>query len=507
MDTFQEHMQAVDKSLLEIPCTKAVGGDSFTQGVQDFQINIGAPSVFKPSESYFRIACTVTQGGNQPSLTTGEVALADNFCASLYNQVSFRAGGQEVSSIQRYVGQADQIRTRISKTKAWQESVGKNAFMIEPDYETRRQIISYEDPTVTNDGTVAVDAYGLVTGTGTDFWDSGVRVGMIMTIAAVPYVIRAITRDADTTLTLTVPTGFTPIGAGATYTITEEEDRFESSKGRNRVYVLWKPSIGIFDNPAMLGAGQYTVSLNPNSDYKTAALQTLTSNTDASTYNLTIDDVRFYASTYKLDKPDSEELLTLNETDVQSKIIGDSGNVSSLQFTVPPSTYAVAVFFQSGDAGRNMINPQTLFKTQQTYPPLATDVDERSLQNIQITYAGMSRPAINWSNDKFTYDNTIDANTSTNQLQQRYVDTINETGMIYNAGGVESFADYLKRGLFVYYEFLKDVDNKATDLQLSCNLASGLPDNTRLFVASFYHRQVAITNQNGLVVSVVAKSV
>jgi len=502
---------AVDKSLIEVPCSRTVAGDSFPAGVMDFNVNIGNPSVFKPSESYFRIACTVTAGSNQPSLSSHEVALADNFCGALFNQVSFRAGGQDVSSCQRYVAQGEQLRMRLSKSYAWQKSVGKNAFMIDDDYESRRRVISYDDEIIAYSGEITIDVDGIVGGDGTNFWGDGVRTGMILAIPAGPstlkYPITGIVNGSPNFLTVKVPTGFTAITVPTDYKVVTEEDRYTSSNGRNRVYVLWKPGIGIFDDAVALGAGNYTISLNPATNYKTAALQTLETNTNSATYNLTIDDIRFYASTYKMEKPDMIEELTLHEVDVQSKVIGDSGNVSSLQFTVPPSTYGVAVFFQAGNAGYDSIAPSTLFKTKQVYPPLSTSVDERSLQNVQISYAGMTRPTVNWTNQAFTYDNTIAGATSTNELQQRYIDTISETGMLYNVGGVESFESYLKRGLYVYYKFLKSESNKATDLQLSCNLASGLPADTRLFIAAMYTRRVDITTSNGLVTQVSSKVV
>lgn len=500
-----EELARVDKSLLEVPCSRTVGGDSFPAGVMDFNVNIGNPTVFKPSESYFRIACTVTAGENQPSLSSHEVALADNFCGALFNQVSFRAGGQDVSSSQRYIAQGDQLRMRLSKSYAWQKSVGKNAFMIDADYESRRKVISYDDEIIAYRGQVTIDAFGIVTGINTSFWGDGVRTGMILVVAGVKYPIIGIVNGAPTFLDLKVPTGFTAIVTATDYQVVTEEDRYTSSNGRNKVYVLWKPGIGIFEDDVALGAGNYTISLNPATNYKTAALQTLSSNTNTATYNLTIDDIRFYASTYKTELGDSLIELTLKEIDVQSKVIGDSGNVSSLQFTVPPSTYGVAVFFQAGNAGYDSISPSTLFKTKQVYPPLSTTVDERSLQNIQISYAGMTRPQINWTNNEFTYDNTTAGATSTNELQQRYIDTISETGMLYNTGGCESFEEYLKRGIYIYYEFLKPESNKATDLQLSCNLAPGLPADTRLFIASLYTRRVDITTAGGLVVQVSSK--
>ena len=41
----EELMPAVDKSLVEVPCTRTVAGDAFTAGVMDYNVNIGAPSV------------------------------------------------------------------------------------------------------------------------------------------------------------------------------------------------------------------------------------------------------------------------------------------------------------------------------------------------------------------------------------------------------------------------------------------------------------------------------
>lgn len=499
-----EDVIGLEKNVNEISATRTVSGDSFTQGVMDFNVSIGAPSAFKWSEAYFRVACTVTQGGNQPSLYSSSVALAENFCSAMFNQIDVKAGGVSISSQSRYLPQADQLRNRLSRTYAWQQSVGRNAFLIEPSFDDRRLITSGNaNGTVTSEGTISADAGGFVTGTGTDFWDSGVRVGMVLEVlGGGKYAIIGIQPDADDSLQLAVPTSFTGITAGTSYNIYSEVDRTEPSNFRNKVYVLWRPGVGIFDNEEWMGAGQYTVSLNPAANYQTAALQTLVSTTSTASYKLTIDDIRFYVTTYKVSIPSEIRQLSLMEWDIQSKVVGTDGNISSLQFTVPPSTRALAVFLQAGEAGYDMICPPTLFRTKNNFPPTVGLNDERSLQNIQITYGGISRPAINWANNPYTEDNSVAATTSTNQLQQRYYDVISESGMLFNVGGCESFQQYLDRGLIVYYDFLRDVDNKSTDVQLSANFGANLPENTRLFCCALYSRVVEVTTQNGLVVNV-----
>lgn len=500
-------LEKIERNVNEITCTRSVGGANFTAGVMDFILNVGAPSAFKWSDVYFRLSVTLTRGTNQPSVYTSDVALSDNFVNALFNQIDVKAGGTSISSQTRYVAQAAQLRTRICKSYAWQQSVGRNTFLIEPSYEERKLITSYDDGNITDQGTIVVDNAGLVTGTGTNFWDDGVRTGMVLTVGGNPYVISSILPDSDITLMLQVPDGFAPITSQSAYTVNTEIDRKEPADGRNEVYVLWRPSLGIFDVDDWVGAGQYMVSLNPASNYQSAALQTIVPQAEAGDYRLTINDIRMYVPTYKVAIPDDVSRLSFVELDVQSKVIGTDGNVSSMQFTVPSSTHALALFLQSGEAGYDTINPATLFRTKISNPPDASVSSEKSLKNIQITYAGISRPAINWSNNEFTEDNTVAAATSTNQLQQRYYDTITESGMIDNVGGVESFADYLTRGPFYYYQFVKAAGNLATDVQLSALFGSNLPANTRLFLVAFYSKAVEVTTQAGLVVNITQSSV
>lgn len=496
-------LEKIERNVNEITCTRSVSGASFTAGVQDFILNVGAPSAFKWSDVYFRLSVSLTTGTDQPSVYSSDVALSDNFVNALFNQIDVKAGGTSISSQTRYVAQAAQLRTRICKSYAWQQSVGRNTFFIEPSYEERKLITSYDDGLLTNQGTITVDAGGLVAGTGTNFWNDGVRTGMILTVGGKPYVISSIMPDSELSLLIQVPDGFTPITTGSSYTINTEIDRKEPADGRNQIYVLWRPSLGIFDVDDWIGAGQYMVSLNPNTNYESAAIQTIVPKSEAGDYRLTVNDIRMYVPTYKVAIPDDVSRLSFVELDVQSKVIGVDGNVSSMQFTVPSSTHALALFLQSGEAGYDTINPPTLFRTKISNPPSTTESSEKSLRNLQITYAGISRPAINWANNEFTEDNTVPAKSSTNQLQQRYYDTITESGMIDNIGGVESFSDYLSRGPFYYYQFVKAAGNLATDVQLSALFGEkDLPANTRLFLVAFYSKAVEVTTQAGLVVNI-----
>ena len=511
MECINPQSVGLEKNVSEVNCSRTISGTSFPQGVMDYSFQVGAPSAFKWSDVYFRVAVSLTLPGGvrQPGIHTSDVALSDGFVSSLFNQIDVKAGGVSISSLTRYVGQASQLRTRLCKSSAWQKSVGRNTFFIEPSFKEREKITSYDDGVITYSGTVSIDGDGVVTGTDTDFWNDGVKTGMILNVDGESYVITGVVPGSDTFLQIQVPEGFTSL-TDESYTVNTEIDRAAPSDGRNSIYVMWQPGLGIFDSDEWIGAGQYMVSLNPSANYQTAAIQTLTSSNDpdAPEYRLIVDDIRMYVPTYKMSIPDSILPLSLTEIDVQSRVINDTGNVSSLQFTVPASTYGLVVFLQAGEAGYDTICPTTLFRTLRSYPPNPDVKGEKSLQNIQITYANISRPSINWTNAEFTEDNTVAASNSTNQLQQRYFDTITESGMIHNVGGVESFEDYLERGVMVYYKYLKDANNQgATDVQLSANFASNLPANTRLFLCALHTKIVEVTTQRGLVVQVRQKAV
>ena len=105
----------MDMQYREISCQKANTLKDFGVGVQDYNFNVGGATVWYPSKSYFRIKMRITapgqaatDPGNQPSIVR-EVALADNVVGNLFDNVYFRGGGQDISSIVSYASQASML--------------------------------------------------------------------------------------------------------------------------------------------------------------------------------------------------------------------------------------------------------------------------------------------------------------------------------------------------------------------------------------------------------------
>ena len=275
---------------------------------------------------------------------------------------------------------------------------------------------------------------------------------------------------------------------------------------------MWQPPIGIFDYDEELGSGNFKIQLNPNSNFDKCAVETKNPLwATVSPYRLVINDVRFYAYIEKKSLPDSSRDLFLDELSIQSKPYS-----SNLQFSVPPSTRAISVFVQDNTAGSSPLIPPSMFKV--------LDNGDLYLKNIQLNYANITKPSTNWES-KYESSATSNAGaltrSSTLELQQRYHDTYEESGLELDIAGMESLSDWLRRGPFYHYTFARDVNNKSTEVQLNTTFvgpnnvsnlsATGNPtpllSTSRVFVIAHYRRTVQITTANGLIVSVASREV
>ncbi len=205
-----------------------------------------------------------------------------------------------------------------------------------------------------------------------------------------------------------------------------------------------------------------------------------------------MNDCKFYAYIEKTRIPDSVQDLNLNEFLVQSKPWQNN-----LQFSVPPSTTALTIFVQDPIAGQSPLVPPSMFKM--------LDNTDLALQTIQVTYGGITKPSTAWlSLFQVDYVNGGD-----DQLQQRYRDTYEESGMDVKMDGCESYYDYLLRGPIYHYSFNRDSSSRATELQLNTqfnSLPAGPGGGTGLvYCVAWFRRTVSITTAAGQLVNVVAR--
>ena len=491
--------------LSEITCQRSVQGPNFSSGNQVFVWSVGAPNIFVPSESYFVIDCTVTANGNQP-LLSDEIALSTDPGACLYNNAYAKVGGQDVSSVTNFLSQSSIVNNRLKKTKTWTETVGKSVHGLEPSFPERQKAISYDGKfnydqaslvNVSSDpaATIAITALGVVTGVSTLFASNDFD-----TIIYNGIHLKVINITSDTAATVEVTAQLTANGNIAAATI----DKYQlysgartSSLGNNRQQIVWQPPIGFFDYSEPMGAGDYMIQLNPNSDFKKSAVQ---SNVEkavgngAGQFDFVVNDVKLYIATYKHTIPDTPVIMGLRESLVQSKTL--SGGTEQFQFTVPPSTVGLSFFIQANSAGSNTKNSPTY---------LGTDEAEQNLiSSYQMTYANKTVPQTRWSGVLDVIGATPNQ-ISRNTLQQRYYDTFKEAGLIEY--GPESLTDWTKGGTVVYHNFVRDSEFRATQLQFSITGPVAYSVPTKLYLVAHYKTSVEIQTAQGLITSVRSLSV
>jgi hypothetical protein len=230
--------------------------------------------------------------------------------------------------------------------------------------------------------------------------------------------------------------------------------------------------------------GDYRISLNPIANYKQAAIQSLVNlSSSAGQFNFEVVDMHLYISLIKMNNPmDSVIRLNLTECAIQTKTYSNT-----LDFTVPPSTFAIAVYVQGADAGSNTQVPPSLFKCK--------DKSDEDLRQFQITYSNVSKPSTDWSS-QLTEEK--------NFMVQRYYDTLSEAGLTLESGGTETFQDWLARGGLYFYSFLRSADDKSTHVQVRMNYGAnpGLESSALVHIASLHSVTSEITSTQGRISSV-----
>jgi hypothetical protein len=275
-------------------------------------------------------------------------------------------------------------------------------------------------------------------------------------------------------------------------------DTIRAPQAFNTVFALWQPPLGIFDYAEELGSGNFRFQLNPSTQYNLNAVETKDPNWLAgSPYTFSIQSIRLYVYQEKLSIPDQVRDLFLNEVLVQSKPWANN-----LQFSVPPSTYALSVFMQDGTSGNSPLIPPSMFK-------ILNNAD-LYLKNIQVQYASINKPSTNWDSKYQSSTTAAGALTqsSTLELQQRYNDTYQESGLDIEMSGMETLTDWMRRGPFYHFNFSRDVNNRSTEVQVNTvfTAPTGDPTTHRLFIVAWFRNTAQITVANGMITNVATRN-
>ena len=335
--------------------------------------------------------------------------------------------------------------------------------------------------------------------------------------------------------------------------VTQQKQNLPNRRcGKNNIFMNFQPSLGIFDLHQGIGSGDFKFQLNPNVNYQTSCIEsvgylkpvTLAKAAQAAYrgeytvvpwgpavpgvavgeggknvvgYNLNINNVLLYIATIKQPMPMSGILpLSLMETQIMQKAMTSLNHDSSnqLDFTVPPSTLAITVWVQSGNAGNTSAIPPSKFKVAQ-----GTNTPDEDLSSIQVTYGSSTKPSTLYQSDYnkksgseffLNYTGTADSYAVTSyssvssRMQQRWIQSQQNAGKLGNDGGTESYLDFLDMGPYYHFDFSRDKADSSSYVNVQIQFGSNLPAGTNLYICAWYSRQVEIAFESGVVTSVVS---
>lgn len=556
----------MEPCLVQVDCARTVSA-GFDNTALDFNLSVGVPNTVLFKKSFFRVDMSLYDNSSATSLIPLKpqalTAFADNAIGNLFTAASVTGSGQTLSKLTEGLSQLSALKSRLTSTSAWVKSMGKAA-LHESSFQKRLLAVSRypsendASPTVTQASmtglgayddreiykpyevqqagppivqspqnfascTVAIATTGIVTGApggagvgnGTDFLTGmplgsaptggSVLPGDLLVVNGIEYTIAfsATATDADTCVVSPAPVAAV---AATTNWFIVRADTIRAQQGFNKITADWVPPLGIFDYDELLGPGNYKISLTPNSDYAKTAIETKDPNWRAAPpYRLVIDNVRFYAYISKMSIPDKVNDIEFREMKVFPKQYSET-----LQYTVPDSTYALSLFIQDPAAGYSPLMPPSMFKV--------LDNSDLYLTTLSINFGGITKPDTKWDSKYRSAVTSLvppppagggvmTSSSATLQLQQRYHDTFEESGLELELGGAESLTDYLRRGPFYHYTYRLDAANRATQVTVNAIFEGplGKPasiDQCKVVLVAHFISPVQIVSKDGIIVDV-----
>ncbi len=161
------------------------------------------------------------------------------------------------------------------------------------------------------------------------------------------------------------------------------------------------------------------------------------------------------------------------------------------------TVFFVTAAWQQQAAGLNTLFSQSKFKFQSTGANSANyPSGELSLERFFIRYGLDQKPSP---------DLDPDYSTPTSYITQLYAESQLYSGQKFNEGGPESDADYIDRGVYLYYAWPRDATDESTRVNVNFQFNNGidLTNQARLILFNHYKNVAMITVKDGRVVDVI----
>jgi hypothetical protein len=493
-------------SFTQVPAIRDISGGNFSAGSINFRFTCGGSTWWIPANSYIRMRASLTKAGGAQLVLADGIAPNMNLMSNLFQSGEFRIQDKTVSRIGDYFAQIDTLENRMSKSRAWMQSVGYSSIFMQDSFEDRLNYISADgiksgqsqsygisetnvgivDSGITAASTLAITGNVLPDNTAVltlavagSLAAAGIKAGDKLTILSggVTYVGIVLLPPTATVLQLAMTTTIANVGAAALdagYSITLNRSQVVNQEASDRVgtfEMTWKCPLSIFKIDHALPCGNYELVLNPQNAqiYKKLAIQSLVDKAPGVDFDFNIVDMYLMIQTVDGPRADNVSyLIDLEETRCQA-IDLNSANLQQKNFDVSPSSYALTTCFQDKRAGAVTQYPLTKFKINAVGDQVDEDLGLQ-LNRMYVAYAGESKP----SPDADPQFNPT-SNPRVDYTTQRYIESIIQNGAYFDGGGTETINEWHNNGTYHYMAFNKDGADRSTRVNVNVGFVAGTP--------------------------------
>ena len=284
---------------------------------------------------------------------------------------------------------------------------------------------------------------------------------------------------------------------------------------RKFIELNWQPPLGIFDIDHALPAGDYELELTWDPNWKREIISRFydsgaSDSSETQFSNIKVSRLEFHVMMLEGTQYSGDEnyVLDLSEWTLteRDQTADDSSRRES--FDVAPTTDAIAIAVQlrkfagaantveksrfiipcqipyvtepitpTTIASYELLQQEYLYRTLLFRSPHARRQD-LLLKRLQINYAGQLKPYVD---NLMLYTPQINENQesgeATNFLTERYMLNTLQTGGYFDAGGPETFEEWLKRGPYYMFLWPKDGSNHDVRAHVTYEMPPGTYDN------------------------------
>ena len=532
----------VNRRIIQIPSTREINNGNFFRSDQTFRFNIAGNSWWSPSQSYFKIRCSLKKVNGQSLNGRNQIAPSFCFMDCMYRSAAFSMNGIRVSQINDYLPQISALKHRHGKSKDYRQGVGNSLAFYDTDFNRRQaRVVCDSDEideskytlylstdlefgadtlqlasTLSNKGTLSIVVGAAALNNPSlypndiIYTDGTSAVGNV----AVSQVVRILgqTRDdgkaAGDVLRFNVESVTTDAIVGTTAAaMTAANFRLKrrvakKAESLGNFECIWMPPLGISDCSHYLPSGQYEYILSPQqaeTAYKMAIETTIGADvTNGVDYNLTMDSIELYCITVEQARVDSlDYLLDLKEIMcVPFTLTTNTWTANML--IVPPSTSRLTVAYQDTRVSTGSQYPTTKF--------IADANVQNLIERFNITYANVVYPSNDLDLKLVVTDTTSATNpgnavTRTNRFTTAYVDMLLSNGSAFSDTTSENMREWLENGFYLSYPTFKEAKDTSTQVVVKQSFSGAVP-NTQLLLFASYNTITSVSIKSGQVVSV-----